>query len=164
MDDGPYAEIRRVVTGHDGEGKAIVSIDAVATNRKYVDKAASTLVWLTDRSPCDVLSAEDTGLRQTGTAPPPQGTRFCVIEFLPGNKPHGLHRTDTIDYVICISGEIDMDLDDSTVTLRAGDVMVQRGTNHAWVNRKAAPARLAFVLIDGEPKRDGSIAGVAQAS
>jgi hypothetical protein len=62
-----------------------------------------------------------------------------------------MHRTETIDYVIVIAGEIDMDMDDSTVHLRAGDVMVQRGTNHAWVNRSAAPARVALVLIDAVP-------------
>jgi uncharacterized cupin superfamily protein len=73
-----------------------------------------------------------------------------VIDFPPGN-PGRMHRTETIDYVIVISGEIDMDMDDSTVHLRAGDVMVQRGTNHAWVNRGTAPARVAFVLVDAKP-------------
>jgi uncharacterized cupin superfamily protein len=76
---------------------------------------------------------------------------------------HGLHRTDTVDYVICIAGEIDMDLDDSTVTMRAGDVMVQLGTNHAWANRGTVPARVAFVLVDGTPKRAGSVTGAQNA-
>ena len=76
--------------------------------------------------------------------------QHLVIDFPPGNEPR-MHRTETIDYVIVIAGEIDMDLDGSTVHLRAGDVMVQRGTNHAWVNRGSAPARLAFVLIDAKP-------------
>ena len=62
-----------------------------------------------------------------------------------------MHRTETIDYVIVISGEIDMDMDNSTVTLKAGDVMVQRGTNHAWINRGKERARLAFVLVDATP-------------
>ena len=62
-----------------------------------------------------------------------------------------MHRTETIDYVIVIYGEVEMDLDDSTVKLRAGDVLVQRGTNHAWVNRGSEPARIAFVLIDAQP-------------
>jgi len=62
-----------------------------------------------------------------------------------------MHRTETIDYVIVLAGEIDMDMDDSTVRLKAGDVMVQRGTNHAWVNRGTAAARVAFVLIDAKP-------------
>jgi naringenin degradation protein FdeH len=73
-----------------------------------------------------------------------------VIDFPPGNTGR-MHRTETIDYVIVIAGEIDMDMDDSTVHLRTGDVMVQRGTNHAWVNRGTILARLAFVLIDATP-------------
>jgi quercetin dioxygenase-like cupin family protein len=85
-----------------------------------------------------------------GTAPPPNGTRFAVIDFPPGNSGR-MHRTETVDYVIVISGEINMDMDNSTVHLTAGDVMVQRGTNHAWVNRGTQRARLAFVLIDAAP-------------
>ena len=68
----------------------------------------------------------------------PNGTRFCVIDFPPGNHPH-MHRTETIDYVIVIEGEIEMDMDDSTVKLKAGDIMIQRGTNHAWANRSGKP-------------------------
>ena len=73
-----------------------------------------------------------------------------MIDFPPGNPPH-MHRTETIDYVIVIEGEIDMDMDDSTVKLKAGDVMVQRGTNHAWANRSNKMARVAFVLVDAKP-------------
>ena len=62
-----------------------------------------------------------------------------------------MHRTETIDYVIVMSGEIDMEMDNSTVKLKAGDVMVQRGTNHAWINRGSVPARVAFVLVDAKP-------------
>jgi quercetin dioxygenase-like cupin family protein len=90
------------------------------------------------------------GARIIGTPPPPNGTRFAVIDFPPGNRPH-MHRTETIDYVIVIEGEIEMDMDDSTVKLKAGDIMVQRGTNHAWANRSGKRARVAFVLIDAEP-------------
>jgi uncharacterized cupin superfamily protein len=60
-----------------------------------------------------------------------------------------MHRTETVDYVIVIEGEIEMDMDNSTVKLKQGDVMVQRGTNHAWANRSGAIARIAFILIDG---------------
>jgi quercetin dioxygenase-like cupin family protein len=73
-----------------------------------------------------------------------------VIDFPPGNAAH-MHRTETIDYVIVLEGEIEMDMDRSTVRLKAGDVMVQRGTNHAWANRGSTRARVAFVLIDAEP-------------
>jgi uncharacterized cupin superfamily protein len=72
------------------------------------------------------------------------------MEFAPGIASE-MHRTETIDYIAVLDGEIDMDMDDSTVKLRAGDVMVQRGTNHAWVNRSKAPARLAIVLLDAKP-------------
>ena len=75
-----------------------------------------------------------------------------------------MHRTETIDYVIVIEGEIDMDMDDSTVKLKAGDVMVQRGTNHAWANRGSTRARVAFVLIDAEPLGIGQpVIGAASA-
>ena len=93
---------------------------------------------------------EDLGARILGTAPPPHGSRFAVIDFPPGNRAV-MHRTETIDYVVVIAGEIDMDMDDSTVHLKAGDVMVQRGTNHAWANRGTERARLAFVLLDASP-------------
>jgi quercetin dioxygenase-like cupin family protein len=86
-----------------------------------------------------------------------------MMEFQPGNAGH-LHRTDTVDYVICIAGEIDMVLDDAqSVTLRAGDVAIQRGTNHAWINRGDKPCRLAVVLVDAAPKREGSISGLVSA-
>ena len=86
-----------------------------------------------------------------------------MMEFQPGNGAH-MHRTDTVDYVICIAGEIDMFVDDSQfVTLRAGDVLIQRGTYHAWANRSDKPCRLAVVLLDALPKREGSISGLVSA-
>jgi mannose-6-phosphate isomerase-like protein (cupin superfamily) len=147
--------VRRVVTGHDEHGKAIVLIDGDAANaRTSAGGNISTLMWCTDRTPADIAlgkDVEDMGTRVIGTPPPPNGTRFTVNEIAPGGQAGNMHRTETIDYVIIISGEVEMDLDDSTVKLRAGDVMVQRGTNHAWVNRGTEPARIAFVLIDAEP-------------
>jgi quercetin dioxygenase-like cupin family protein len=86
-----------------------------------------------------------------------------MMEFQPGNEAH-LHRTDTIDYVICIEGEIDMLLDERQfITMKAGDVLIQRGTNHAWANRSNKPCRLAVVLLDALPKREGSISGLVSA-
>jgi quercetin dioxygenase-like cupin family protein len=143
------------VTGHDERGKAIVLIDGDATNKRTSASGnTSTLMWCTDRTPADIAlgkGAEDMGARVIGTPPPPNGSRFTVNDIAPGGKAGNMHRTETIDYVIVIAGEVEMDLDDSTVKLRAGDVMVQRGTNHAWVNRTSEPARIAFVLIDAEP-------------
>ena len=77
-----------------------------------------------------------------------------MIEFAPGVAPRN-HRTNSIDYAIVLSGEIDMELDDQCVTLRAGDVLVQRGTIHNWVNRSDAPCVIAFVLIDARPVEHG---------
>ena len=149
-----FPPIRRVVTGHDGKNVAKVLIDAPATNVKNPGSGArSTLMWITDRNPADIAigeNIEDMGARVVGTPPPANGTRFCVIDFPPGNHPH-MHRTETVDYVIVIDGEIEMDMDDSTVKLKAGDIMIQRGTNHAWANRSGKNARVAFVLVDGQP-------------
>jgi quercetin dioxygenase-like cupin family protein len=162
-----YPPIRRVVTGHDDARLAKVLIDAPATNAKYPQPGTvSTMIWCTDRAPASIpvgITPEDMGARVIGTAPPKHGSRFAVIDFPPGNAPH-MHRTETIDYVIVLEGEIEMDMDKSTVKLKAGDVMVQRGTNHAWANRSNARARVAFVLIDAEPLGVGQpVLGAANA-
>ena len=157
--------MRRVVTGHDATGRAVVWLDGEATNHKYPDgRVSSTMMWSTAASPTPLLDDSDEGNRVLGTNPPPGGSRFTMMEFQPGNALHGLHRTDTIDYVICITGEMTMLLDDGvSVTLQPGDVLIQRGTNHGWVNKGTVPCRLAVVLLDGTPKRPGSITGVASA-
>jgi quercetin dioxygenase-like cupin family protein len=162
-----YPPIRRVVTGHDDKDVAKVLLDGPATNAKYpAAGTVSTMIWCTNGAPADIsggTAMEDMGARILGTAPPPKGTRFAVIDFPPGNKPH-MHRTETIDYVIVLEGEIEMDMDASTVKLKAGDIMVQRGTNHAWANRSAARARVVFVLIDAEPLGIGKpVLGAGQA-
>jgi naringenin degradation protein FdeH len=147
-------KIRRVITGHDSKNVAKVIIDGPASNTKTPrDGVSSTLMWSTDAMPADIAigeGAEDMGARILGTAPPENGSRFIVMEFAPGIASE-MHRTETIDYIVMLSGEIDMDMDQSTVTLKAGDIMVQRGTNHAWVNRSKEPARLAIVLLDAKP-------------
>jgi quercetin dioxygenase-like cupin family protein len=162
-----YPPIRRVVTGHDTEHLAKVIMQGPATNAKYPSPGTvSTMIWCTDRTPADIAvgeRVEDLGARIIGTAPPASGTRFAVIDFPPGNAPR-MHRTETIDYVIVLEGEIEMDMDDSSVKLKAGDVMVQRGTNHAWANRSNARARVAFVLVDAQPLGIGHpVTGVASA-
>jgi len=149
-----FPPIRRVVTGHDKNNVAKVIMDGPATNaRGGKAGSTSTLIWSTDKTPCEMPigeDVEDCGARMLGTAPPEHGSRFTVITFPPGN-PGRMHRTETVDYVIVMMGELDMDMDDSTVKLKAGDVLVQRGTNHAWVNRGKEVARAAFVLLDAEP-------------
>jgi quercetin dioxygenase-like cupin family protein len=149
-----YPPIRRIVTGHDQARVARVLIDAPATNAKSPQPGlVSTMIWCTDGAPAAMPIGErpeDMGARILGTAPPPKGTRFAVIDIPPGNQPH-MHRTETIDYVIVMEGEIEMDMDASTVQLKAGDILIQRGTNHAWANRSGKRARVAFVLIDADP-------------
>jgi quercetin dioxygenase-like cupin family protein len=153
-DKPDFPPIRRFVTGHDAAHVAKVLIEGPATNARRPNAGTvSTLIWSTDQTPADISIGEhieDLGARILGTAPPANGTRFAVIDFPPGNAPR-MHRTETLDYVIVLEGEIDMDMDASTVKLKAGDVMVQRGTNHAWANRSGRRARVAFVLIDAMP-------------
>ncbi len=150
----PTKPIRRVITGHNGNNVATVILEGPAANTKRPrEGVASTLLWCTDEMPADIAigeHAEDMGARILGTAPPENGSRFIVMEFAPGIASE-MHRTETIDYIAVLDGEIDMDMDNSTVKLKAGDIMVQRGTNHAWVNRGSTPARLAIVLLDAKP-------------
>jgi mannose-6-phosphate isomerase-like protein (cupin superfamily) len=174
MQDG----IRRIITGHDDSGKAIVEIDSLAPNRKVRPGTGlvSTLMWVTDETPARMDLRQDRADRTMGVPPPKNGSVLRVVDFPPvtaesesisqadilkemGVKDNAhsaqparhafMHRTPSIDYVIVMSGEIDMLLDDSEVHLKAGDIMIQQGTNHAWVNRGSEVCRIAFVLIDG---------------
>jgi quercetin dioxygenase-like cupin family protein len=139
-------QVRRVITGHDASGKAIVKIDEVSKNAFTGRPGATGInVWTTQSFPANNDGAEDAGLRKVGTTLH-DGTIFRVLEFAPGLAARN-HRTDSIDYIVVISGGIDMELDDSVVHLQAGDVMVQRGTIHNWVNRGTAPCVLAVILI-----------------
>lgn len=147
-------KVRRVITGHDASGRAIVKIDEVSTNVSSGRPGATACnVWTTEGFPANNDGAADEGQRKVATTLP-NGTIFRVIEFAPGLAPRN-HRTDSIDYIVVISGEIDMELDGSVVHLQAGDVMVQRGTIHNWVNRGTEPCVLAVVLIDAKPVEAG---------
>jgi quercetin dioxygenase-like cupin family protein len=147
-------QVRRVVTGHDGNGRAIVAIDEVST-RHFSNRPGATgcNIWTTQGFPVSNDGVEDDGLREVATTLP-GGTIFRVLEFAPGVTPRN-HRTDSIDYAVVMAGEIDMELDDAVVHLRAGDVLVQRGTIHNWVNRGPEPCVIAFVLIDAKPVEAG---------
>jgi len=146
--------VRRVITGHDGAGRAIVQVDEVAQHT-FVGRPGATAcnVWTTEGFPANNDGSVDAGLRKTGLTLP-NGTIFRVIEFAPGVAARN-HRTSSVDYIVVISGEIDMELDEASVHLEAGDVMVQRGTIHNWVNRGSAPCVLAVVLIDAKPVEAG---------
>ena len=150
--------IRRVVTGHDENGKAIIISDTPCKNVISGRKGAeSTVIWSTGSFPTDNSGDEDGGGRKVATTDP-NGTVFRIVQYEPGVAPR-VHRTDSIDYAVVISGEIDMELDDGIVVhLKAGDVLVQRGTIHNWVNRGTAPCRIAFSLIAAHPvERKGRV-------
>ena len=145
--------VRRVVTGHDTNDVAKVMFDGPAAS--FVSPRTGSTIWHLWNSevPAEIAvgaTFEDRGAREHEIPPPANGSRFAIIDFPAGNT--GLvHRTESLDYAIVMAGNIDMDIDGATVSLQAGDVLVQRGTNHAWCNRGKEPARVAFVLIDAQP-------------
>ena len=168
-------EVRRVVTKLDASGKSVVMIDGQVQLSPRLPGFISEK-WVTTGSPPDFSGSDDRAKIKVGIAPPAGGTVFRIAEFMPtsqkiesmdvntmmktvgaGAPKRGLpprhsmmHRTRSLDYMIIMSGEIDMLLDDSEVHLKAGDVLVQQATNHAWVNRSGKPCRVAFILIDSQ--------------
>ena len=149
--------IRRVITGHDHAGKARVVIDEIAKNVTSGRPGANAaLIWTSEGFPVDNDGNADTSGRSVGTTLA-NGVVFRVVSFGPGVAPRN-HRTESIDYAVVMSGEIDMDMDGTTVHLRAGDVLVQRGTMHNWINRGSAPCLIAFVLVAARPvERAGKV-------
>jgi mannose-6-phosphate isomerase-like protein (cupin superfamily) len=177
-------QFRRVVTGHDKDGKAIVISDAPApfVHVNPIDSEwYSTDIWRTNTTPARIVSAAtEPTLGPRRQLPEKCGTVIRINHFPPeseavrrmtpedsqhtfaalgnqqaatfgkGGRHPLMHRTETIDYAIVLSGEITMVMDDCDVVLKAGDVLVQCGTNHAWSNRSNAPCIVAFVLIDGQ--------------
>jgi len=147
--------IRRVVTGHDAQGRARVSIDELCRNViSRRPNHASCVVWTTGAFPADNGDERDGAAREVATTDP-NGTVFRIVEYGPGVAPRN-HRTESIDYAVVLAGEIDMELEGETVRLRAGDVLVQRGTVHNWVNNGTEPCVIAFVLVAAKPvERNG---------
>ena len=175
-------KVRRVVTGHDKNGKAIVISDGPApvhTNPLRPGQLAHE-IWKTKAMPIPIFRDEPdpmTGARQIH--PPSRGTIFRISEVPPesdairnmtpeqareafravgneaastfgrGGRHPLMHRTETVDYAVVLDGEIYLLLDDVDVKLSSGDVVIQRGTNHAWSNRSGKPVRMLYVLIDG---------------
>jgi quercetin dioxygenase-like cupin family protein len=150
-------QIRRVVTGHDRDGRAIVAIDEIATNViSRRPQHGSCVIWSTGSFPSDNAEALDGGARPVANIDP-NGSVFRLVEYGPGVMPRN-HRTESIDYAVVMSGEIDMEIDGTTVHLRQGDVLVQRGTVHNWNNRGSEPCVIAFVLIAAKPvERAGKV-------
>jgi mannose-6-phosphate isomerase-like protein (cupin superfamily) len=167
--------VRRVVTGHDPTGKAVVVADGPSEDVAIVDAArvAITDMWQLSSVPTHI----DTWEKRDSNAPMEirraGGLTFRVLQFDPfradaindaetaftdlagstdahvGNARHPMmHRTDTVDFGIVISGSITLLLDEKDVTLSAGDIVIQRGTNHAWENRGDEPCLMAFIVVD----------------
>ena len=168
---------RRIVTGHDAQGKAVALYDAAITaKQRSAGGNGMTLLWVTGESPVDMSSSNDRAQTPVKVPPSDNGTIFRIVDFAPtptggygavdhhqilvsmgidpatqGYARHeNTHRTRSIDYALVLEGEIDMLLDDTEVHVKAGDVLVQQGTNHAWVNNSGKPCRIAFILIDGK--------------
>jgi quercetin dioxygenase-like cupin family protein len=141
---------RRVVTGHDERGVSVFASDGpVAVTRNAPDGAYFYEIWSTDAMPVSIAAAEPDPTLSALTVPPsPNGTKIRINEFPPG-VVSPVHRTQSVDYGIVLSGEVVLVLDDSETVLRAGDVVVQRGTNHRWENRSDGIARMAFILVEG---------------
>jgi mannose-6-phosphate isomerase-like protein (cupin superfamily) len=171
------ADIRRVVTGLDAGNKAIVLFDSRLTLKVPESRPPSVNLWITDSSPPGFSFKDDAAVKAIGLSPPANGTVIRVVEFPPLDpaaeakmdpnlmmkvvgdhaparglpiKHPLMHRTRTVDYAVVLSGEVDMMLDDATVHVKAGDVVIQQATNHAWINRGKEPCRILFVLMDSK--------------
>jgi hypothetical protein len=163
--------LRRIITGHNEEGKSIVAYDGAPI---------FGMNWVTNKCPADNKHKNDTAMQKIGLEPPLNGTKFgyfllepedpsMTTEELekvyadafagmdashcrPDTSRHpGMHTTKTVDYIILLEGEVTLLLDEDEVELKPFDVVIQRGTNHAWVNKGSKPALLATILIDAEP-------------
>jgi len=142
---------RRVVTGHDAQGRSVVLEDGpVPVDQRHPD-AEFHEIWSTGPTPVTLSANEPDPTAGPVFIPPVRGgTRMRIVVQMPNNRSI-LHRTETVDYAIVLTGEIVAVLDDDhEVTLSAGDVLIQRGTTHAWINRGDTPCAIAFVLVDAE--------------
>ncbi len=173
--------IRRVVTGHNAAGKSVFVMDGSAPHvySRVPGSAVVTELWETRDAPADNRGNDEVTNRPFRLPPPKNGTVFRIIHYPPDkvrlaaikkeetmgedgsgrhaasdrNNPRhaGMHKTSSVDYAIVLAGEIYAMMDEGEVLLKQGDVLIQRGTNHAWSNRTDKIATLAFVLVDAEP-------------
>ena len=174
--------MKRVVTGHDAEGRAVITSEGAPPHIAELAHIPGTVfyeLWKTDAMPAPVGNGSDPTLGALRLPPAPCGTAFRIVDIPPdtdeflahgaarmkdafaeigdsaastvaSDSPHPLmHRTESVDYGIVLEGEITLVLDRGETLLRPGDVVVQRGTNHAWANRSGQRARMAFVLVHG---------------
>ncbi len=171
--------VLRIVTGHDDAGRAVIAEEGAPPTSVALEAVPGTVfheIWATSSVPAPVDNGPDPTIGPLQLAPPRGGTRVRIVDIPPDtvqdaigpaeaaaafaaigathahalDGPHALmHRTETVDYGIVLSGEVWLVVDDGEARLRPGDVVVQRGTNHAWSNRTDETARMAFVLVDG---------------
>jgi quercetin dioxygenase-like cupin family protein len=173
-----HKEFRRVVTGHDANGIAIIESDQTATQlleRPNRPGVRLTNFWLSHSTPAEYDGPVETCEGPFILHPPANGSVFRCVEYMPedpevmakldgkaafaemgaganiveGARHPFMHRTNSLDYAIILSGEIYMLMDETETLLKAGDVVIQRGTNHAWSNRGTVPCQMIFVLVDG---------------
>jgi quercetin dioxygenase-like cupin family protein len=145
------APTRRVVTGHDSQGRSVILFDGPAPTTHALADAVFHEVWSTADTPAPLRPVEDADptTRPLRTPPDPGGTVIRLVDLMPG-AASPMHRTESVDYGIVLTGEVHLVLDDGSETrLLPGDVVVQRGTDHAWENRTDQVSRMAFILIDG---------------
>ncbi|HEX8605824.1 MAG TPA: cupin domain-containing protein [Pseudoduganella sp.] len=180
---GAMQPVRRIVTGHDAAGKAIVIEAGPLPTVVPIEKIPGTVfheIWSTAATPAPVGNGADPTLGTLVLPPPRHGSRIRIVDIPPdtdeflahgaarmqdafaqigdaaastveAGSPHPLmHRTESVDYGIVLEGAMTLVLDDSEVPLAQGDIVIQRGTNHAWANRSGAMCRMLFVLLDGE--------------
>ena len=173
-------KVRRLVTGHDANGKSMFVMDSDAPSILVMEKMGDLTVtdlWETYESPAKNAGEKDNADRPVHLEPGSNGTIFRIVEFPPdsawkGNDASGaeafdalqashvadsesadpgMHKTNTVDYALVLEGEIWAVLDTDEQLMKAGDVLIQRGTNHAWANRTEQNCRVMFVLCDAEP-------------
>jgi hypothetical protein len=174
-------QVRRIVSGHNAQGKSVFIMDgtvALPAGRRTSAGTSVVELWQTAETPADNTGDKDPTDHPFRLPPPANGTVFRIVEYPPdkerfaalqaqewsadaksqgyqrdsGNSRHaGFHKTDTIDYAIVIEGELYALMDEGEKLMKTGDVLIQRGTNHAWSNRSDKLARVAFILIDAKP-------------
>jgi mannose-6-phosphate isomerase-like protein (cupin superfamily) len=178
------APFRRIVTGHDAQGRAIIQDDTPPPRVQRIGGDLGPIfyeVWNTRATPAPIdRNSDEPAEDGIILLPPKNGTRIRVLDIPPEDKSFSeitpeearrhfeaigaasaashdgsgsrhafMHRTETVDYGIVLEGEIVLIMDEGETTIRAGDIVVQRGTNHGWANRSDRNCRIAFILIDG---------------
>ncbi len=146
-------KIRRILTGHDVQGRSLVESDSIIDSQPGKMQAEIQIanLWLHDGLP--VLDGPDPTQKPFPMLPSNNGAIFRILELAPGTAPH-MHKTETIDYIVVLAGKVSMLLDDGVeLTMMPHDTMIQRATVHGWANRGDVPCRFATVVIDARTSK-----------